>query len=163
VDNFLSKIKDLNLAVDLIRLGARAPVVKRFCPTVSRETLHGLTWEITGRAAKKGQLPYSEEWFYPYPANCHTMLFLSFYDREKTKGAYRIANAFKKYYNHSRAHGHAPLFHFNRAVILLDLLSADILQKDICEKCNNEYIRATAMNICPHCNKPHKSKEIDFL
>jgi len=159
---YLDNIKKLNIAVELIRLGARVSIVRSHCD-VSLAIAQGLSREIYGKRPVKGLLPFSEEWFYRYKSCVHSMLFLRLYDQAKGKDTFKLINAYKKYEKHLKEKQNAPLLDINRADLLINLINATILQVDICEKCSRKHVRFNARNICLHCNKPPRSKELNIF
>lgn len=158
----LQKIKMLNLSVMLIRLGARVGMVRSHCG-ISLAAGKELTWEVLGRQPTKGLLPFSEEWFYNYRAGIHSMLFLSFYDNAKGKKTFRLVNAYKMYLKHLDEKRHSPLLDINRADLLINLINANVLQADVCEKCERKHVRFNANNKCRHCDRPPKAKELNIF
>lgn len=158
----LQKIRERNLAVMLIRLGARVSVVRSYCD-ISLATAQGLTREIHGKSPLKGLLPFSEEWFYRYKSCVHSMLFLRLYDQAKGKDTFKLINAYKRYEKHLKKKLTQPLLDINRADLLINMINANILHVDVCEKCGRDHIRFNARNICLYCNKPPRSKELNIF
>ena len=74
----LSEAKQIQLASELIKLGARLQVLEANS-NLSRERLVKLYKEITGVSPPKGMLPFSEDWFTSWQPNMHSSLFINIY------------------------------------------------------------------------------------
>ena len=71
----LSEARQIDLAANLIRLGARLAVLEAETD-LSRERLIKLYKEIAGKSPSKGMLPYSTDWFMSWRPNIHSSLFI---------------------------------------------------------------------------------------
>ena len=77
--SLISEAKQIQLATDLIKLGARLQVLEANTE-LSRERLVRLYKEIKGISPPKGMLPYSEDWFTSWQPNVHSSLFINIYN-----------------------------------------------------------------------------------
>lgn len=69
-------MRDTQLAIDLIELGAR-PQVLETETSLSRERLLKLYKEVKGVSPPKGMLPFSTDWFLTWLPNVHSSLFIN--------------------------------------------------------------------------------------
>ena len=74
----LGEARQIGLASDLIKLGARLQVLESET-TLSRERLLKLYKEIQKKSPPKGMLPFSTEWFMTWQPNIHASLFMNLY------------------------------------------------------------------------------------
>ena len=74
----LSEAKEIQLAIDLIRLGARLQLLEAET-SLSRERLLKLYKELKGVSPPKGMLPFSADWFITWRPNIHASLFTNIY------------------------------------------------------------------------------------
>jgi len=71
--------RDISLAIDLIKLGARLQVLESETK-LSYERLLKLYKEVTGKSPSKGMLPFSTDWFMSWQPNMHSSLFMNIYE-----------------------------------------------------------------------------------
>src|SRR3569833_3379629 len=71
--SLLTELRDTQLAIELIELGAR-PQVLESETTLSRERLLKLYKEVKGVSPPKGMLPFSTDWFLTWLPNVHSSL-----------------------------------------------------------------------------------------
>ncbi|SES98309.1 flagellar transcriptional activator FlhC [Nitrosomonas marina] len=83
--SILTEAKQIQLASELIKLGARLQVLE-VNSNLSRERLVKLYKEIKGVSPPKGMLPYSEDWFMSWQPNMHSSLFVNIYNYITTHG-----------------------------------------------------------------------------
>ena len=74
--SLLAEMRDTQLAIELIELGAR-PQVLESETTLSRERLLTLYKEVKGVSPPKGMLPFSTDWFLTWLPNVHSTLFIN--------------------------------------------------------------------------------------
>jgi flagellar transcriptional activator FlhC len=80
--SILNESKDIQIAIDLIKLGARLQLLEMET-SLSRDRLISLYKELRGESPPKGMLPFSSDWFLTWQPNIHTSLFLSIYKQLK--------------------------------------------------------------------------------
>ena len=71
----VTEAKEINLAVELVQLGARLQVLEAET-SLSRERLLRLYKEVRGESPPKGMLPFSTDWFMSWQPNIHSSLFI---------------------------------------------------------------------------------------
>ena len=74
----MDEARDIALAAELVRLGARLQVLESETQ-LSREKLLKIYKEIQGKSPPKGMLPFSTDWFMTWQPNIHGSLFLGIY------------------------------------------------------------------------------------
>ena len=79
VKSILTEAKQIDTAVELIRLGARLQVLESETD-LSYERLLRLYKEVAGKSPSKGQLPFSTDWFMTWQPNIHASLFLNIHE-----------------------------------------------------------------------------------
>src|SRR5262245_9866696 len=79
VKSILTEAKQIDRAVELIRLGARLQVLESETD-LSYERLLRLYKEVAGKSPSKGQLPFSTDWFMTWQPNIHASLFLNIHE-----------------------------------------------------------------------------------
>src|ERR1041384_8126817 len=79
VKSILTEAKQIETAVELIRLGARLQVLESETD-LSYERLLRLYKEVAGKSPSKGQLPFSTDWFMTWQPNIHASLFLNIHE-----------------------------------------------------------------------------------
>src|SRR5512142_52546 len=98
--SLLTEMRDTQLAIELIELGAR-PQVLESETTLSRERLLRLYKEVKGVSPPKGMLPFSTDWFMTWQPNVHASLFMAYFrflDRNtKLEGLELIIKAYRMY------------------------------------------------------------------
>ena len=101
--SILTEAKQIQLASELIRLGARLQVLE-VNSNLSRERLVKLYKEIRGVSPPKGMLPYSEDWFMSWQPNVHSSLFINIYNfiitYSDTRGVDALIKSYKLYLEH---------------------------------------------------------------
>jgi hypothetical protein len=74
----LGEVREVQLAVELIGLGARLQFLEA-AVTLSRERLIRLYKELKGVSPPKGLLPFSTDWYMTWLANIHSSMFYNIY------------------------------------------------------------------------------------
>lgn len=78
--SLLEELEQVQLAIDLIELGARLQVLETETD-LSRARLIRLFKEVRGMSPPKGMLPFSTDWFITWMPNVHSSLFYNIYQR----------------------------------------------------------------------------------
>src|SRR4249920_3926594 len=114
--------QQINLAVELVELGARLQVLEAET-NLSRERLLKLYKEVKGVSPPKGMLPFSTDWFVTWQPNIHASLFMEIHRflmaNTKTRGIAAAIKAFKLYLEHASMDAMEPILSFTRAWTLL--------------------------------------------
>ena len=126
--SLVDELQQLQLAVELIELGARLQVLETETE-ISRARLVKLYKEVRGVSPPKGMLPFSTDWFMTWQPNLHASLFHGFYRRLKAQGASRM-NAFVKAYRFYLEHvgEDEPVLALTRAWTLVRFFESDLLE-----------------------------------
>jgi flagellar transcriptional activator FlhC len=74
--SLVSEAREIGLAIELIRLGARLQLLE-LETSLSRERLLKLYKELKGMSPPKGMLPFSTDWFITWQPNIHSSLFIN--------------------------------------------------------------------------------------
>jgi len=139
----VSEARQIELAVELIELGARLQVLEAET-TLSRERLLKLYKEVKRESPPKGMLPFSTDWFVTWQPNIPASLFIQIF-RSLTRhaGASGIAAAVKSYRlyrEHVELRSLEPVLSFTRAWTLLRFFDAKLLQTAPCTRCGGHYV-----------------------
>ena len=160
----ISDAKQVEVAVNLVKLGARMQVLD-VETTLSREKLLKLYKEVKGVSPPKGMLPFSTDWFMTWMPNIHGSLFLDIH-------AYLTANAglrgieatmksYELYLEHLQTHGLERVLSFTRAWSLLRFVHAKLLDTVTCTQCGGRYvIHAMDLHsgyVCGLCHIPSRA------
>lgn len=95
----LEKIRQLNLAVSLVKLGCRKRMVLDNCPRLSTREIKHLYLELQGKSPSRGQYKYTFDWCFTYSVEARMALFLGFYSQFKQEDINSFIIAYKKYVN----------------------------------------------------------------
>jgi flagellar transcriptional activator FlhC len=139
----VSEARQIELAMELIELGARLPVLEAET-TLSRERLLKLYKEVKLAAPPKGMLPFSADWFTTWQPNVHASLFAEihryFIEHTGLTGIQAVAKSYRLYLEHASQRGLEPILTFTRAWTLLRFLDSKLLQVIPCERCHGRFV-----------------------
>ena len=160
--SFLRDAKVLDTAVQLIRLGARPPVVDALT-SIGQEKAVRLYREILGKAPPKGQLPSLGRWYIRSVNSGHSAYFLHVYEDIVAKSGCSVVDglisAYRIYLSYPWNDGSEGLS-FDRAWWLVRLFQIDGLVKVRCVTCNcysvTEANEARSRYICYFCRSRQK-------
>jgi hypothetical protein len=111
--SLISEVKETQLAIELIKVGARLQVLESET-SLSRERLLKLYKEVKGVSPPKGMLPFSADWFLTWMPNVHASLFINIYRTiSKHTDCEGIEAVLKSYRLASRVPG--PWYGFSKA------------------------------------------------
>jgi flagellar transcriptional activator FlhC len=156
--------RDIELAAELIRLGARLQVLEAETK-LSREKLLRLYKEIQGKSPPKGMLPFSTDWFMTWQPNIHASLFIGIY-RSLLKASElgdveAIIKAYRLYLEHCTAHEIEAVLSITRAWRLVKFFDAHMLATAPCTRCNGHYVvhtyDLTKDYVCGLCDVPSRA------
>lgn len=156
--------REIQLAVELIRLGARLQLLEAET-NLSRERLLKLYKEVKGESPPKGMLPFSTDWFITWQPNIHSSLFMAFHrflaEHTKTRGLDTIVKAYRMYLNHVQLHGMDQVLSLTRAWTLVRFVDANMLTDASCKCCGGKFVVHTYdLNenfVCGLCNVPARA------
>lgn len=160
----VTEAQEIQLAADLIRLGARLQLLEAETH-LSRERLLKLYKEVKGESPPKGMLPYSTDWFLTWQPNTHASLFMSVYrfmlENTCLSGLEAIIKAYRLYLEHVELHGLECVLSLTRAWTLVRFFDADMLQLAACKGCGGHFV-AHAQDLtenyeCGLCNVPARA------
>lgn len=162
--SIVSEAGQIQLAVELIQLGARMQVLEAET-SLSRERLLKLYKEVTGVSPPKGMLPYSADWFLTWMPNIHASLFAEIHRYLTTyaeaRGVQAIAKAYRLYLEHVAVHGLERELSFTRAWTLVRFLEAKILKTASCAECGGNFVvHALDLHrnyVCGLCHVPSRA------
>lgn len=163
--SFVSEAEETQLAIKLIRLGARLQVLGAET-SLSRERLLKLYKELKGASPPKGMLPFSADWFTTWRPNIHSSLFVNIYRYLlKHAGATGIEALMKGYQLYLEQiacnHGEPPVLSLTRAWTLVRFLQNRILTTACCTECGGQFVvHAFDLNhgyVCGLCHVPSRA------
>lgn len=149
--SLLDEQANIQIAIDLIELGARLPVVEsETC--VSRPRLLRLYKEVHGRSPSKGLLPFSTDWFVTWKPSIHSSLFYNLYVKigkyspELTKTD-TLIKAYRLYHQQIKLSHEPPVLTITRAWIMIRFFESNLLEMKPCSTCSGHFIT--------HAHSPH--------
>lgn len=163
--SLLTDAKQVQLAIDLIRYGARLQLLEQET-SLSRERLIKLYKEIKGVSPPKGMLPFSTDWFVTWQPNIHSSLFINIYrylcEHANMSGIAAILKAYRLYLEQMPvASGDEPVLSLTRAWRLIRFFDSRMLQTAPCTKCGGHFVTHTydlhSQFVCGLCNLPSRA------
>ncbi|MGB0127730.1 MAG: flagellar transcriptional regulator FlhC [Rhodocyclaceae bacterium] len=160
----VSEGRDIQLATDLVRLGARLQLLEAET-SLSRERLLKLYKEVKGESPPKGMLPYSTDWFLTWQPNTHSSLFMSFHrfllEHTQARGLDSVVKAFRLYLEHLQCNGMERVLSLTRAWTLVRFFDANMLKLARCKRCGGQFVAdaydLTDNYVCGLCNVPARA------
>jgi len=160
----ISEARQIDLAVELIRLGARLAVLEAETK-LSRERLLKLYKEVAGKSPSKGMLPFSTDWFVTWRPNLHSSIFIDTYrfltTHAAVTGIEAIIKAYKLYLEHIQIHGLERVLSLTRAWSLVRFFDAKMLTTAPCTQCQGHFIVHTLdlhrHYVCGMCDMPSRA------
>jgi len=141
--SIISEARQIELAVELIGLGARLQVLEAET-TLSRERLLRLYKEVKGVSPPKGMLPFSTDWFLTWQPNIHSTLFIEIHrflvGNTQVRGIDATLKAYKLYLEHVQLDVTEPQLTFTRAWTLLRYFDSGLLKLTACRQCEGHFI-----------------------
>lgn len=148
----MSDARQVQLAVELVRLGARLQVLEAET-TLSRERLLRLYKEVKGVSPPKGMLPFSTDWFTSWMPNIHASLFIEIYRylnaHTSARGIEAVSKSYQLYLEHVQVQGLECVLSFTRAWSLVRFFEARMLDTARCTACGGHYV-IHAMDLHQH-------------
>ena len=161
----VSEAKEIQLAIELVRLGARLQLLEAET-SLSRERLLKLYKELKGISPPKGMLPFSADWFITWRPNIHASLFVNIHRYLlQHSDASRIEAVVKAYqlYLEQMGYGQAgePVLSLTRAWTLVRFLDNRILTTKCCVRCGGCFVvHSLDLNegyTCGLCHMPSRA------
>lgn len=140
----LTEAKQIQIAVELIELGARLQLLQEET-SISRERLLRLYKEVRGASPSKGMLPYSTDWFMSWLPNIHSSLFINIYQfltkNANVSGVEALIKSYRLYLEQLQVgDGGEPVLSVTRAWFLIRFFEAEMLQMATCNECGGHYV-----------------------
>jgi flagellar transcriptional activator FlhC len=140
----LLEVQEIQLAMELIKLGARLQLLESET-SLSRERLLKLYKEIKGASPAKGMLPFSTDWFITWQPNIHSSLFINIYkyllEHAGISGVEAVMKAYKLYLEQVGADPDSePVLSLTRAWTLVRFFESKMLSTASCNKCGGEFV-----------------------
>jgi flagellar transcriptional activator FlhC len=162
--SILDESKDIQLAIELIQLGARLQLLESET-ALSRDRLVKLYKELRGVSPPKGMLPFSTDWFLTWQPNIHSSLFLGIFKQLEQntplEGIQLILKAYKLYLEQLPPdEGEEPVLSLTRAWTLMRFMSSNMLVTARCKTCKGDYVAQPLMTrqyICGLCDVPSRA------
>lgn len=160
----ISEARDIGLAIELIKLGARLQLLEAETK-LSRERLLKLYKEVKGESPPKGMLPFSTDWFMTWQPNVHASLFMAYFHffRKHTKltGLELIIKAYRMYLDQTNRSGMDTVLSLTRAWTMVRFFEASMLQMATCKECGGEFVthahEPTKGYVCGLCHMPARA------
>jgi len=162
--SIVGESREINLAVHLIKLGARLQVLESET-NLSYERLLKLYKEVQGKSPSKGMLPFSTDWFMSWQPNIHSSLFLNIYEYLNKSSAIdeidAVIKAYELYVEKIQALGFESVLTVTRAWRLVKFVDAGMVQLTPCTCCGGKFIththELTSDYVCGLCNMPARA------
>jgi flagellar transcriptional activator FlhC len=164
VKTVLGEARQIGLASELIKLGARLQVLESET-TLSRERLLKLYKEIQKKSPPKGMLPFSTEWFMTWQPNIHASLFMNLYQSLITSSEIdeidAVIRAYKLYREYLVQLELPEVLSITRAWRLVKFVDAGMLTTTCCKECKGHFVvhtyELTKDYVCGLCNMPSRA------
>ncbi len=162
--SILTEAKQIQLATELITLGARLQVLE-MNTDLSRERLVKLYKEIRGVSPPKGMLPYSEDWFMSWQPNMHSSLFINIYNyiivNTGIDGIEALIKSYRLYIEHTKVHQLEKVLSLTRAWTLVRFVESNVLCITSCTHCHGRFVvhslEIHSNHVCGLCNIPSRA------
>ncbi len=160
----VTEAREIQIAVELINLGARLQVLQEETK-VSRERLLKLYKEVKGESPAKGMLPYSTDWFMSWLPNIHSSLFMDTYQfliaNTNVTGVEALIKSYRLYLEQVEISQGEPALSITRAWFLIRFFDAKMLQLTECKECGGHFVVHTnelCQNyVCGICRPPSRA------
>ncbi|SDN88261.1 flagellar transcriptional activator FlhC [Halomonas shengliensis] len=162
--SLLKELQQVQLAIDLIELGARLQVLETETE-LSRARLVRLFKEIRGMSPPKGMLPFSTDWFITWMPNIHSSLFYNIYTRlREDHGCERMSafiKAYRLYVEQVESNDAEAVLGLTRAWTLIRFFESDLLQLSTCTRCTGRFVAHAHSPshdyVCGICQPPSRA------
>lgn len=163
--SLLNEMQQVQLAIDLIELGARLQVLETETD-LSRGRLIRLYKEVRGVSPPKGMLPFSTDWFVTWLPNIHSSLFYNIYEslvlRHGCERMEAFVKAYRLYLEHvDLAEDSEVVLGLTRAWTLVRFFESEMLELVSCTSCSGRFVvHAHAPKrgyVCGICQPPSRA------
>jgi flagellar transcriptional activator FlhC len=162
--SIVGEAREVDRAVELIRLGARLQVLESEL-ALSRERLLRLYKEVAGQSPAKGMLPFSTDWFLTWQPATHSALFYNIYRELGRASDFApvdvLTKAYKLYREQVLLAELPVVLSVTRAWRLLKFVDAGLLDTTHCGKCHGRFIThkydLNAKFVCGLCEMPARA------
>ena len=141
--SLISEVKESQLAIELIKVGARLQVLESET-SLSRERLLKLYKEVKGVSPPKGMLPFSSDWFLTWMPNVHASLFINTYRtisrHTDCRGIEAVLKSYRLYQEFLAGNQIEEVLSFTRAWTLVRFFESRMLQTTECCKCGGHFV-----------------------
>lgn len=160
----ITEAKEIQLAVELIELGARLQVLQEET-ALSRERLLKLYKEVKGESPAKGMLPYSTDWFMSWLPNIHSSLFMDIHhyliQNTSLCGIEAVIKSYRLYLEQIKISQGEPELSITRAWFLVRFFEAKMLELATCHECGGHFVmhadELTQHYVCGICRPPSRA------
>jgi flagellar transcriptional activator FlhC len=162
--SLLNEMLQVQLAIDLIELGARLQVLE-IETDLSRARLIRLYKEVRGVSPPKGMLPFSTDWFITWLPNIHSSLFYNIYENlDSHHGCERMeafVKAYRLYLEQVDVGEGELVLGLTRAWTLVRFFESEMLELVTCTCCGGRFVaHAHAPQrgyVCGICQPPSRA------
>ncbi len=162
--SLLAEMRQVQLAIELIELGARLQVLETET-ALSRGRLLRLYKEVRGKSPPKGMLPFSTDWFITWLPNIHASLFYGVYHQLVEAGGIDRMDAFVKayrlYLEQVMCDGGEPVLGLTRAWTLVRFFENGLFEQAECTSCHGHFVmhaHTPAQDfVCGICRPPSRA------
>jgi flagellar transcriptional activator FlhC len=141
--SLISEVKETQLAIELIEVGARLQVLESET-SLSRERLLKLYKEVKGVSPPKGMLPFSADWFLTWMPNVHSSLFINTYrtitKHTECEGIEAVLKSYRLYREFLEGNQIEEVLSFTRAWTLVRFFESRMLQTTECCTCGGHFV-----------------------
>ncbi len=160
----ISEARDIGLAVELIRLGARLQLLETETQ-LSRERLIRLYKEVRGESPPKGLLPFSTDWFMTWQPNMHASLFMAYHsfllNHTGLRGLDLTIKAYRMYLEQVQRNEMETVLSLTRAWTMVRYFDANMLALARCQCCQGQFVAhaydPNKAYVCGLCNVPARA------
>jgi flagellar transcriptional activator FlhC len=141
----ITEAQEIQLAIELIRLGARLQLLESET-SLSRERLLKLYKELKGMSPPKGMLPFSTDWFITWQPNIHSSLFINIHkylvEYAHITGIEAVMKAYKLYLEQlgRNEDDDGPVLSLTRAWTLVRFFESKMLATKPCRCCSGHFV-----------------------
>lgn len=162
--SIVQEAKDIQLAMELISLGARLQMLESETQ-LSRGRLIKLYKELRGSPPPKGMLPFSTDWFMTWEQNIHSSMFYNAYafllKNGECSGVEAVIKAYRLYLEQCAPQSDSPLLALTRAWTLVRFVDSGMLQLSSCNCCKGMFITHAHQPknsfVCSLCQPPSRA------
>lgn len=160
----LREAREVQLAIDLIELGARLQFLEAEVG-LSRERLVRLYKELKGVSPPKGLLPFSADWYMTWLANIHSSIFYNIYRFmlvQASEGKLQaLIKSYRLYLEQVESQGGEVVLDFTRAYTMVRFFDCDMLQLSTCSRCTGQFVAhahdSKSGYVCVLCRPPSRA------